>query len=290
MTDLHFLALDGGGTGCQATISTLAGQERSRVRGAGANLTSDFETASRNIDETINAAYLEAGMPASARSQGIAVLGVAGADVGDAASRLQARLGFARSKVVSDRDITVAGVLGQADGTLAQIGTGSFFVSRRNGRTRQAGGHGLVLGDECGGAWLGRELLRATLRAGDGIGDSSPLTAAILSEFGNDPHNVILFARDASAASFAAYAPRLLSSAEDDDVVASGIIRQAVDELERIVTIIEDGVAVPLYLCGGVGEHFIPLVGQAFSARIAVPGGDGLSGALSMARELHDAG
>ena len=40
----------------------------------------------------------------------------------------------------------------------------------------------------------------------------------------------------------------------------------------------------------GPGFHFIPLVREALSTRIARPGGDGLSGALAMARELLDAG
>lgn len=294
MTDLHFLTLDGGGTGCRAKIYSVAGQELSRISVGPANLTSDFEAAHRNIGEAITAVYSAAGLPADARSSGIAVLGVAGAEVADAAARIQdgllTGLGFANFKVVSDRDITVAGVLGSEDGTLAQIGTGSFFVHRGNGRTRQAGGHGLILGDECSGAWLGRELLRATIRATDGTGDNSPLATAILSEFENDPHNLILFARDASAADFAAYAPHLFSAAETGDLVASSIVGQAVADLERIVTIIEDGATPPMFLCGGLGEHFIPLVGEALSTRIARPGGDGLSGALAMARELLDAG
>ena len=290
MTEIHFLALDGGGTRCRAVICDRGGTERARVTGGSANLTSDFDAAHRNIEDVITYAYREAGMPEDARSSAIAVLGVAGAETGDAAARLSAQLSFAASKVVSDRDIAVAGVLGQTDGTLAQIGTGSFFVTRRSGVTRHAGGWGLVLGDECSGAWLGREVLRTTMKAHDGLGDSSPLTAEIMSEFEEDPYGVVLFARDASPADFAAYAPRLFAGAEDGDAVARAILRHAACELERVLTIIEDGAAPPLYLCGGVGERFVPLVSEDLRARVNRPKGDGLDGALSMARQLYRAG
>ena len=289
MTDLHFLAFDGGGSGCRAMLCRPDGTVLSRVNGGGANLTSDFDAARRNIIETITTAYHAAGMDVTAMTAGVAVLGVAGAEVGDAAARLQAKLDFATSRVVSDQDITIAGILGQNDGTLAQIGTGSFFVCRISGSTRRAGGRGLVLGDECGGAWLGRELLRATIRSCDGLGDSSPLTTDILAGFDDDPHNIVLFARDASATAFATYAPRLFAAAEAGDVIAGGIVTHAVRELEHVLTAVEAGATPPLFLCGGVGERFIPLVGKVFHDRIVHPSGDGLSGALLMARALHDA-
>ena len=310
MTGPHFLALDGGGSGCRAIICGPDGNEISRVAGGGANLTSDFEAAARNIRDTIMAACREAGLDEAAISASIAVLGVAGAEVGDSALRLSAQLPFAMSQVVSDQDITIAGVLGQNDGTLAQIGTGSFFVTQCDTRIRRAGGHGFILGDECSGGWLGREVLRATLRAYDGTAASSLLTNAIMAEFDDDPHKIVLFARDASAAAFAGYAPRLFSAAQDGDVIASAIINEAVHDLERIVAIIESedaeaentgpensgpenrrkGATPPLFLCGGVGERFIPLVSENFRDRIAVPDGDGISGALIMARNLYETG
>ena len=66
---------------------------------------------------------------------------------------------FSAVRVLSDREITIAGILADADGTLAQVGTGSFFVSCHKGKFKQVGGWGLQLGDDCSGAWLGREIL-----------------------------------------------------------------------------------------------------------------------------------
>ena len=287
MKVLHFLALDGGGTGCRAMLCAADGRELGRAMGGGANLTSDFKAAHDNIHKAIGDVYQAAGLPQSAMSAGVAVLGVAGADIGNAAARLQAGLGFAKSLVVSDRDTTIAGVLGQGDGTLAQIGTGSFFVHRHAGVTRHAGGWGLVLGDECSGAWLGRELLRATLRAHDGVDAGSPLAETVMKDFDGDTSQLVLFARDASAADFASYAPRLFSANDTGDELAGVILRHAVSDLERTLTGLEAASFPPLYLCGGVGERYAELLDDTFRARITKPEGDGLGGALSMAMALH---
>lgn len=86
------------------------------------------------------------------------------------------------------------------------------------------------------------------------------------------------------------YAPRLFAAAEAGDIIAGGIVTHAVRDLEYVMTAIEDGASPPLFLCGGDGERFIPLVGKAFRDRTAHPSVDGLSGALLMARELHETG
>ena len=89
-------------------------------------------------------------------------------------------LPFANATLMSDHQISIAGVLSNADGILAQIGKGSFFVSRNGGRLVEAGGWGFTLSDECIGALLGREVLRAALRAHDGVDPGSHLTSQIL--------------------------------------------------------------------------------------------------------------
>ena len=266
------------------------GRQLARASGGGANLTSDFRAACDNIRTTISNVYQAAGLPESAMSSGVAVLGVAGAEIGDAATRLEDRLRFGKLRVISDRDTTIAGILGRNDGTLAQVGTGSFFVHRRADVTRHVGGWGPVLGDECSGAWLGRELLRATLRAHDGVDGGSPLTESVLTAFDRDAHRIVLFARDASAADFASFAPRLFPADEAGDAVASAILARAIQDLERILTVLEAGSLPPLYLSGGVGERYARLVGDRFRDRIAPPAGDGLGGALSMAMALHAEG
>jgi len=283
MNDAHLFVLDGGGSSCRAALCRPDGQEVARATGDFTNLTSDFETSCGHVQDIIAATYRTAGRPSETQSVDIAVLGIAGAEFGDKAVRLQSILPFASSTVVSDRQIGVAGVLGGGDGTLAQIGTGSFFVSRTGVRLCEAGGWGLVLGDDCSGAWLGRELLRAALRAHDGIDAATDLTRRVLATHGDDPRALVLHAATATPRDFAGLAPDIFAAAAAEDPCASGIISRAVADLEHILLAVSGNADQPLYLCGGVGVHYGRLLAPALRARLAEPRGDGLSGALSMA-------
>lgn len=286
MSDVHLFALDGGGSSCRALLCHADGREVVRVTGAFANLTSDFEASYRHIQDVIETAYDRAGIPFEAHAHDIAVLGVAGAEFGDAADRLKERLGFASATVLSDRETTITGVLGEGDGTLAQIGTGSFFVSRTDGARAQAGGWGLAIGDECSGAWLGRELLRMVVRAYDGLDAGSDLVRETLAAHGDDPRALAIFASTATPRDLAALAPAIFDAAMTGDIVAQTIVRRAVIDLETILGGIVGTKDLPLYLCGGVGARYGPLLAPSWQRCLATAPGDGLSGALAMAREI----
>src|SRR5215217_1934342 len=51
------------------------------------------------------------------------------------------------------------------------------------GRNARAGGHGYLLGDEGSGYWIGREAVRAALRAADGTGPPTVLAALVQEAF-----------------------------------------------------------------------------------------------------------
>ena len=89
-----------------------------------------------------------------------AVLGLAGANVPEAAARLAAELPFAAARIETDAFVALKGALGDGDGIVAAIGTGSVFGVQRGGTVRMIGGWGFLLGDQGSGAWIGRRLLR----------------------------------------------------------------------------------------------------------------------------------
>ena len=66
---------------------------------------------------------------------------------------------------------------------------GQILISTRTlraaGHTVRVGGHGFLLGDEGGGYWIGREAVRAALRAADGTGPATALTAVVQLAFGS---------------------------------------------------------------------------------------------------------
>ncbi|MGO1798612.1 MAG: hypothetical protein ACTHZ8_12430, partial [Microbacterium gubbeenense] len=91
--------------------------------------------------------------------------------------------------VASDVVTAHAGALEGAPGTLLIAGTGAAALgvdkssvdksgADKNG-VRLVDGWGPDLGDLGGGSWIGREGIRATLRARDGLGEATALTDAI---------------------------------------------------------------------------------------------------------------
>ena len=97
-----------------------------------------------------------------------------------------ARRTGARVVVGDDTDAALAGAFAGRPGIVVIAGTGSGAAGRdAAGRTVRVGGHGFLLGDEGGGYWIGREAVRAALRAADGTGPATALTAVVQRAFGS---------------------------------------------------------------------------------------------------------
>lgn len=286
MKNQAILAIDGGGTRCRAVLCDADGTEIGHATGPYANLATDFEQSCQHLEDLIDATYKTCGLADHNRQGDVAVLGIAGAEIGDFASRLADQLSFARISVMSDRDIAVAGVLADRDGILAQIGTGSFFVRQHKGQTRHVGGWGLTLGDEASGAWLGRELLRQTLLAHDGLIAQSPLTRAIMARHGGRPDRLVIFAGSARPGDFAALAPELFDAFEDDDSVARHVVGRGLASLEHILTSLGADDSDSLHVTGGIGARYRELMSAPFRSRLVAPAGDALSGAVSIGRDM----
>ena len=107
------------------------------------------------------------------------------ADADRLAAELAERTG-ARVAVGDDADAALAGAFRGAPGIVVIAGTGSGAVGRdAAGRNARAGGHGYLLGDEGSGYWIGREAVRAALRAADGTGPPTVLAALVQEAFGS---------------------------------------------------------------------------------------------------------
>jgi glucosamine kinase len=105
------------------------------------------------------------------------------ADAERIAAELAERTG-ARVAVGDDADAALAGAFEGKAGIVVIAGTGSAAAGRdAAGRTLRVGGHGYLLGDEGGGYWIGREAVRAVLRASDGTGPPTALTAIVQRAF-----------------------------------------------------------------------------------------------------------
>jgi len=280
--DALFLGIDGGGSGCRAVLADAAGRVLGSGQGGPANVVSDPDTALASVLAAARGAMVAAGQ-GDDLSRLVAVLGLAGANVVEAAVAFRARLPFAGARVENDVVVAVKGALGPDDGIVAAIGTGSIYGVQRGGRVRLAGGWGLVLGDHGSGARMGRDLYEAALLAHDGFIATTPLLAGILAEMGS-PDAIVAFARDATPADFARAAPRVLAAAGDP--AAARILADADAAVARALDRLEADGLLPIVFTGGLGPTFAARLGPRYPTLVRPAQGSALDGALALARGL----
>jgi len=273
-----FLGIDGGGTGCRAALADVEGRILGRGAGGPANISSDTDSALANILSATRAALAEAGRGPDEVGGVRAVLGLAGANVPEAAERLAAALPFARSRIVSDSMTATVGALQGDDGIVAAIGTGSVFGVSRDGTFRSHGGHGFLLGDEGSGAVLGRTLLSEALRAADGFAPMTPLLKKVLDEHGG-PAGVIAFGLAARPVDFARYAPQVV---DVDDPAALALFDAAVNQIATLIDCLQEGGQLPVIFLGGLGQAYATRLAGRWDIHAAK--GTGLDGAVLLAR------
>lgn len=271
-----FLGLDGGGTGCRAVLADAEGRVLGRGEGGPANINSDRDGALATIMETA-AQALDGRDP----NDVAACLGLAGANISGARNWLGPILPFGRVQVVHDAVTAVAGALGAGDGIVAAIGTGSVFSRQIGGEVETIGGWGPILGDEAGGAWMGRLMLTLTLRTEDRLVKATPLTRAVLERLGG-AQQIVGFARDGTGADFARVARIMLE--HPGDPVAETVLDAACDYVVKAVTRLQEGRDLPVTFTGGLGPIFADRLFDRWSQRPAR--GTPLDGALRLALEM----
>jgi glucosamine kinase len=267
------IGIDGGGSSCRFAL--LAGGQRHEIVLGPANVRSDRDATLG----TLRAGLAELGLLAGDLDGARLHAGLAGVLTEADARDVAAALPVVRARVTDDRPTTMRGALGASDGTVAAIGTGSFFGRQSGGVRRFAGGWGAVLGDEASGAWLGRKLLATTLHAVDGLGPGSPLTERLLERLGG-PAGIVSFAGSARPADMAALAAGVVESREDP--VAARLLGEGAAWILRAVRGIGWTPEEPLCLLGGLGPCYAPLLGVP----VAPSRGSALDGALALAAEV----
>ena len=279
------IGIDGGGTNCRAALATRAGEIIGRGRSGPSNIMTDLDGARASIEAAARLALADSGRDPALLATVPAVLGLAGTNVGGYKQQLLQGLPFAESVVESDALIALEGALGDEDGAIAILGTGSIFMARRAGAYHTIGGWGFMLSDLGGGARIGRDLLQETLLANDDIRPGSPLTDRVLDRFGGDPREIVKFAAAARPAEFGGFAPLVFDHAADDPV-ATSILARAVADIEEALDALELAPHHKLSLIGGLGPLLAPLLSVRYRERVTPPYGDALGGAVSMALRL----
>ena len=235
---MFVLGIDAGGSRTTGLLSDASGAVIASARGPGANLQSAGEL---EVEKVLHQVIEDALGEHTARPAAIC-LGMAGVDRPDDARIIRgilARIGY-RAKVLVVNDALIALEAGQpgSPGMVIIAGTGSIAYGRNDrGHAARAGGLGHVLSDEGSGYWLGREALRAVVRAADGRGDRTDLTGPILRHFeAHEPADLVrtVYGSASRPAGIAALAREVCEVADAGDRVAQTIVEQGAAELVRM--------------------------------------------------------
>ncbi|CUH78544.1 BadF/BadG/BcrA/BcrD ATPase family protein [Tropicibacter naphthalenivorans] len=277
------IGIDGGGTSCRGALLWQGRRVDAQV--AGANVTSDFDGAVRAVRAVVAALAQAAGCDEAALWDAPAFLGLAGVTDRAMADRFRAALGWPKAVVEEDTRASVVDALGEGDGCVAVIGTGSFLARQVAGAQRCIGGYGLALGDEASGAWLGREALAMALRAHQGLEADSPLLAELRGKYGEFA-GVTGFAAGASPRDFATLAPEIVGA--QGDRASEALLRRGAAYIAEGLTALGWSPGQPICLTGGLGAVYALYLPENMRAGIIPAQSTAPSGALILAQRVAE--
>ena len=120
-------------------------------------------------------------------------------------------------------------------GTVLIAGTGSICYARTaDGREARSGGWGHLIDDEGSAYALGRDILRAVVRAADGRAPATALTELVAQRLGAPGVQPVIrftYAPTTTKKEIATLAPLLDPALQQGDAAAQAIIAHAADEL-----------------------------------------------------------
>jgi N-acetylglucosamine kinase-like BadF-type ATPase len=274
---LRVIGIDAGAT---KTVGYLAGEGSTlvaEVHAAGAN----FHTSAPHVVERVLRDVFHA-LTAKEKSSPAAVcVGMAGVDREDEADAVRAivhRIGCDAPVivVVNDGLIALAAGAGDRPGIVVISGTGSIVYGYNAQRqAARAGGWGHIIGDEGSGYWIGREALSAVVRAADGRGAATQLTAEVLEHFRiRDMARLprIVYDRERPRMRVAALGPIVQRTVELGDRVATAVVDRAADELALAARSVASRLAFgsegfPAILAGGAFQ-VVPALTTALTERL----------------------
>lgn len=293
--------VDVGKTGCRVAIADPDGTRVATVEGPGAEglaqpggVDDATDVVSGQLDKAVASLPGQTGhnvRRVAAMAVGLAGAASAASDAQDTlALRLHQRTGIGRIAVTADAITAHVGALDGAPGVVLSVGTGAVTQGiGSDGRACQVDGWGQWLGDEGSGAWIGREALRAVVRALDGRGPQTALMAAAQRQFGTlgGLPSALAITPELPRAS-AAFAQSVVACAAEGDPVAADVLDRAVAAWVESTVAAGTAVAATTVACvGGLASverlreswaRALPPEYEVVAAR-----GDAVDGAMALA-------
>jgi len=200
----------------------------------------------------------------------------------------------ARVLLAHDSVTSFLGTLGDRHGAVVASGTGVVTLAVGPAGSARVDGWGYLMGDAGSGFWIGRQALEAVMRAHDGRGPATALTAVVQGRWPNLEDAYVQLQSDPSRVSVVAWFAETVAAHAATDEVADSICAAAAEELALSVT-------TALRRAGTDGDPVVSAIGGVFRAprirepfeqllravhpgvRFEAPHGTGLDGAAALA-------
>ena len=283
--DILYMGVDGGGTRCRVRIRRADGSLVGEAVAGPANIRLGLATAWAAILAAADEALASGGLDRAALPRVRAGLGLAGiCGPEDSARLIAAGPRLAAAAAETDAHAACLGAFSGRDGAILIAGTGSAGYALVGGQGHPVGGWGFEVSDGGSGAAIGRESVRRSLRAHDGLEPASPFTRAVMERLGGTPAAVVAWAGAARPGDFGGFAPLALEHAGAGDPVAASVVAWSAADLADHVRRLRGLGAPSVCLMGGLARPIAPWLPPWAQAVLAEPEGDALEGALLMAR------
>jgi glucosamine kinase len=252
--DLTLLGLDIGGTTSRARL-WAEGKVAAESRAPSASLpASGLAGAEAALAELLAGAGVEKAAPLDAIGVGSAGLSVPGAR--EFLREHLAPLTRSGELVIVTDAMLFLPAAGLDAGIAVVCGTGSVAVGSFAGRSVQAGGWGYLLGDEGGGYWIVREVMRTLLSRRDHGRPAGELGARMLSATGAadlPALHRLFYAQPHLPGNWARHAAVVLDSSDPDAAAIVARAANAVADLaESAIRQLDPPVSLPVVLGGGL--------------------------------------
>lgn len=280
-----YLGIDAGGTHTRARLVSDDGDILGTGEAGPANSRIGIDNALQEIESACSQALEAAGLSADQLTEVHAGLGIAGLNRRGVLDRLKAHdFPFATIGFASDAAIACMGAHAGGDGGIVILGTGSIGFARVKGEAIIVGGYGFPLSDEGSGADLGLRAIRRSLWARDKRIPHSAMTRDVLDRFSGSAGEIVTWMDKATATDYAAFAPLVMDHAERGDPVAEPIVQKAALLVDRLIRVLLERGAPHCCLMGGLAERMSEWLAAGLRNNLRAPLGDGLDGALYLAR------
>ncbi|MFT3996767.1 MAG: BadF/BadG/BcrA/BcrD ATPase family protein [Asticcacaulis sp.] len=284
----YFLGIDGGGSNCRARLRDADGRLIGEGISGSANIRLGLDLIWGHIMEATDQALTKGGLNREALSHTAIGLGLAGiTSAADAERTVAAGPRFAFASAGTDAHAAVLGAFSGRDGAILITGTGSAGYAWVKGEGHAVGGWGFEVSDDGSAAALGRDALRVSLHAHDGLAPRSAFTQAVMARFGGHPSGVVAWVTEARPKDYGTLAPLILSHAQGGDPVAVSLVERAAQNLGRYMRRLNELGAPKICLVGGMAEVLTPWLAPWTRPVLAEAEHDAIEGALLMA---HGAG